>query len=233
MDALLRRRQMMMAGGTPPTPLPYTPVEYIVTDGNCYILPGKVATPPRSSEIKVQLADNSKNCSFLGGWVKGSADSKNFALARYLNTTKTVAFTYYAIYGESDGMPSVEYSIDNNKPFIVKSSLKNGAQSISVKQENSESWTTASKTNKNTVSSTYNLVIFGYYSGTQSAYGAFPPNGSRLYYCKIYNDETFTNLVFDGIPCLYNGEYGLWDKVSDSFKGSADSEHPFSGPSNS
>jgi hypothetical protein len=225
---------MMLAGGTPPAPLPYTPVEYIVTDGNSYILPGKAATPPRSAEIKVQLADNSKNCSFLGGWMKGSgSDSKMFALARYLNTTKTVAFAYYNVFGASDGMPSVEYSIDNTKPFIVKSSLKKGAQSISVKQENSDSWTTVSKTDNNTVSSTYGLAIFGYYSNAQSTYGAFPPSGSRLYYCKIYDDETYTNLVFDGVPCLYNGEYGLWDKVSDSFKGSADSGHPFSGPSNS
>ncbi len=127
-------------------------------------------------------------------------------------------------------MPSVSYSIDNDLPFIVKTDLKKGTQNISVKQDNSESWTTVTKSNNNTVSSTYMFCIFGAYRNSQ--YENLAPSGTRLYYCKIYDDETYTNLIFDGIPCLYNGEYGLWDLVSDSFKGNSGSG-TFSGPSNS
>jgi hypothetical protein len=50
MDALLRRRAMM-AGGTPPAPLPYTPVEYIETDGTAYINTGIKGDVPFSSEL--------------------------------------------------------------------------------------------------------------------------------------------------------------------------------------
>ena len=97
MDALLRRRQMMLAGGTPPAPLPYTPVEYIVTDGNCYILPGGgfAATPPKSCEMKVKMPTSftqSTVFSLLAGYLVASgSNAKAFALARYYN--KTIAFT--------------------------------------------------------------------------------------------------------------------------------------------
>lgn len=235
MDALLRRRQMMLAGGTPPAPLPYTPVEYIVTDGNCYILPGGgfAATPPKSCEMKVKMPTSftqSTVFSLLAGYLVASgSNAKAFALARYYN--KTIAFTYYSSYGSGDGMPSIAYSLDNDKPFIIKNDIKKGSQHVSVKQENSDSWTTVAKANNNNVSSSYQFAILAAYRNSQ--YEDKAPSGTRLYYCKIYSDETYTNLVFDGVPCLYNGEYGLWDKVSDTFKGNANSTGAFSGPSNS
>ena len=230
MDALLRRRAMIAAGGTtPPTPLPYTPVDYIVTDGACYINTAKYASPPRSSEIKDLMGDNTA-CSLLSGFLKSSGtDGKAFSLARY-NAAKVVTFSFYSNYGSGDGMPSVEYSIDNNRPFIVKTDIKKGEQHISIKQENSDSWTTVSKSNTNNVSSTYNLRIFSAYRNGQEE--AFAPAGTRLYYCKIWEDETYTTLLRDFVPCLYQGEYGLWDKVSNTFFGNAGSG-TFSGPSNS
>lgn len=210
--------------------LPYTPVEYIVTDGSCYIRPGTngiTGTPPRSSEIKVLMGSNTA-CSLLASFLKSSGtDSKQFALARY-NVYKYATYSYYSNYGSNDVTTSVAYSIDNNKPFIVKTDLKKGSQHISVKQENSDEWTTTTKTSTNRVSSTYALVIFGAYRN--SRYEDLAPSGTRLYYCKIYSDETYTTLVFDGVPCLYNGAYGLWDKVSDSFFGNKASSGAFTGP---
>lgn len=227
--AYLGNSLVFQNGGSPAPPLPYTPVEYIVTDGNCYITTGKVATPPKSSEIKVKMGSNTA-CGLLSGWMAASgSNSKLFALARY-NVNKVATFSYYTSYGSLDGMPSVAYSIDNDLPFIIKTDIKKGTQHISVKQEDSDSWTTVSKSNNNSVSSTYGLVIFAAYMDGQ--YSTLAPAGTRLYYCKIYNDETYTTLIFDGVPCLYNGEYGLWDKVSDSFKGNSGSG-TFSGPSNS
>lgn len=230
MDALLRRRQMMLAGGspTPPAPLPYTPVEYIVSDGACYINTARYGTPPRSCEIKVKMGSNTA-CSLLAGFLVASgSNSKQFALARY-SASKYATFAYYANYGASDGMPSVSYSIDNDLPFIIKTDIKKGSQHISVKQEDSDSWTTVTKSNNNSVSSDYNLRIFSAYRNGQDENIA--PAGTRLYYCKIYDDATYTNLIFDGVPCIYNGEYGLWDKTRDRFFGNSGSG-TFSGPSN-
>ena len=210
-------------------PLPYTPVDYIVTDGACYILPGRSATPPQSSEIKVMMGSNPSACCLLGGWQKSSgADTKMFVHAKYY-AQKAVGFSYYYNYGDADGVPSVEWSVDNAMPFIVKTSMKKGAQVINVKQDNSDSWVTYSKARTENVSSTYGIVILNGYQN--SSYSLPAPSGTRLYYCKIYSDETYTNLFFDGIPCLYNGEYGLWDRVSNSFKGNSGSG-TFSGPSN-
>lgn len=206
----------------------YAPVEYIETDGNCYILPGSAfaATPPKSSEIKVKMGSNT-SCSLLAGWMASSgSNNKQFALARCFN--KCACFSYYTNYGSADGMPSVSYSIDNDLPFIVKTDIKKGTQHISVKQENSESWTTATKSNNNTVSSTYLFCIFGAYRN--SHYEDLAPNGTRLYYCKIYSDNTYGGLVFDGVPAYYNGQYGLWDKVSGTFKANSGSG-TISGPS--
>lgn len=228
MDALLRRRQMMLAGGTPPTPLPYTPVEYIVSDGACYIDAHLFATPPRSCEMKVKMGSNTA-CSLLAGWMAASgSNAKQFALARY-NAAKCITFAYYNTYGSSDGMPSVAYSIDNDRPFIVKTDIKKGSQHISVKQEDSDSWTTVTKTNNNNVSSEWNLRIFSAYRNGQDE--TIAPAGTRLYYCKIYSDATYTTLHRDFVPCIYQGEYGLWDKVSDTFFGNSGSG-TFSGPSN-
>lgn len=99
-----------------------------------------------------------------------------------------------------------------------------------VKQENSDSWLTVSKTGNNNVSSSYNLRIFCAYRSNKN--DLFAPSGTRLYYCKIWSDETYTTLARDFVPCLYQGEYGLWDKVSDAFFGNSGSGD-FSGPSNS
>ena len=215
-------------GGSPTPPLPYTPVDYIVTDGACSINVGSYGTPPRSCEIKVMMGANTTS-SLLAAYVASSGtNSKAFALARY-NSNKCATFSYYSNYGLSDGMPSVQYSIDNNLPFIIKTDIKKGTQHISVKQENSDSWTTVTKSNNNTVSSTTNLRLFSaLYAGTN---GNFAPSGTRLYYCKVYDDDSYTHLIFDGVPCLYNGAYGLWDNVANIFKGNYESG-TLSGPSN-
>lgn len=225
MDTLLRRR-MMLAGGDEPIPLPYTPVDYIETDGTAYITTRITGEPPRSSEIKVMLGGTAM-CGILCAYtIPSGYDTKNFALLKCYN--KYAWFAHYYNYGSADGVPSVAYSVDNNKPFVVKTSIKKGAQSISVKEENSDSWVTTSKTQNSNVSSTYGLAIFnGYQNGSFSLPA---PAGTRLYYCKIYSDSTYTTLVRDYVPCFYNGEYGLWDKVNDEFYGNAAASGAFTGP---
>lgn len=216
-----------ISGGGGGDILPYTPLEYIQTDGVAYINTGIVATPARSSEIKLLMGSSGVFCGILCGYASASgSNSKNFALLK-MATNNSVILTYYYNYAGGDGTPSADYSVSNNKPFIVRTTLKKGAQAICVKQDNSSSWSVYRGTQNGTVTSTYNLILFnGYHAGSLTIPA---PSGTRLYYCKIYSDELFTQLVFDGVPALYNGEYGLWDKVSNSFKGNSNSSGAFSG----
>ena len=209
------------------TPLPYTPLEYIATDGTAYIDTGIVATPPRSSELKILVGSSGVYFRMLSGYGSSSgSNAKNFALA-VISAEGAVGLTYYYNYGGNDGMPSASYSVTNNKPFTVRTSIKKGSQFLGLKQDNSETWSKATKTQNGSVSSTYHLILFnGYHGGSLVAPA---PSGTRLYYCKIYSDEMFTQLVFDGVPALYNGEYGLWDNVSNSFFGNAAASGAFTG----
>ena len=207
--------------------LPYTPLEYLETDGVAYINTGIRGTPPKSSEIKVMIpTDSTSYCGILCAYtIASSYNARNFALLKFRNGYAT--FAYYYNYSGGDGTPSISWSITNQKPFIVKTNIRKGAQTISVKQEDSDSWTSLSKSQNGAVSSTYELIIFNGYQN--NSYSIPAPSGTRLYYCKIYSDDTYTNLVFDGVPCIYNGEYGLWDRVTDSFFGNAAGTGAFTG----
>lgn len=210
--------------------LPYTPLEYIETDGVAYISTGIIGTPPRSCEIKAYLPSttpltNTKFGVLCAYTVASSYNTRNFALFNYYGGT--ASFSFYYNYGPADGTPSLAWSIENASPFVVKTTLKRGAQTISIKQDNSESWVSLSKAQTGNVSSTYLLVLFNGYQN--SSYSIPAPSGTRIYYCKIYSDDTYTTLVRDYVPCIYNGEYGLWDKVSDSFFGNSAGSGAFTG----
>lgn len=224
MDALLRRRAMIAAGGTPPTPpLPYTPVDYIETDGVAYIDTGILGNDSRSCEIKYLHPSAVYGC-ILGSY--GTA-SRSYFLLVAVTEAMHVGFEHYYGYGANDGTPSVEESIQNQTPFIVKNAMRKGSQKIKVKQEGDSSFTSLSKTNNNAISTGYSMALFA--RNTHGTIDANCPSGSRLYYCKIYSDATYTTLVRDYVPCLYHGEYGMWDKVSNAFFGNAAASGAFTG----
>lgn len=202
--------------------LPYTPLTYIQTDGTAYIDTGIESTSPKSCELKV-LIPSATNCAFLGkGQINTSSQNTGMfvPLAIY---NSTAVFGYRFRY--SSGAPSVSDSITNQTPFIARTRLKTGNQWIGVKQDGEESWTSLSKTQGNAPISPANMYLFrtNYTTPWQC------PSGSRVYYCRIYGDYDLTTLVFDGIPCIYNGEYGLWDKVTNTFFGNAAGSGAFSG----
>lgn len=212
--------------GSSPTPPPYTTVDYIETDGVAYIDTGILGNDSRSCEIKYMQPTMIYGC-ILGAY--GSASHSYFVLAATTDTGY-LAFEHYYSYGGSDGTQSVATSIQNQTPFIVKNAMRKGSQIIELKQEGDSSFTSVSKTNNNAISTGYSMSLFA-----RNTYGTISetcPSGSRLYYCKIYSDATYTTLVRDYVPCLYNGEYGMWDKVSNAFFGNAAASGAFSGPSN-
>lgn len=222
--AYLGSNLVFQKGGGPSPILPYTPVEYIQTDGAAYINTGIVGVDPRSAEIK--CVAKQKGDRILAS-SSGSENAANYVLL-FISSSATAGLAHYYFY--SSGFPSVQDAITNGTPFVARVAMKKRSQSMSVKKEGESSYTTYSRTDNNTISSTRTLYLFGSNTGGTPLVAA---SGTRVYYCKIYSDDTFGGLVFDGVPCYYNGQYGLWDKVSGTFKGNAAASGAFSGPSNS
>ena len=209
----------MMASGA--TPLPYTPVEYIETDGVSYIDTGINGNDPRSCELKYMVKTLSNQC------VLGVGDGESTSLYNivYVNANGQPGFGHRYYYTNANVTVSVE------SPFEVKSAMKNGSQSIGVKRATDASFQTISKTQSNTITTNKSMYLFASRNLNDDGANRLCTSGSRLYYCKIYSTNNYTTLVFDGVPCYYNGEYGLWDRVSNSFKGNANSNGAFTGPS--
>lgn len=212
---------MMVGGGSP---LPYTPVEYIQTDGTAYIDTGIVGADPRSAEIKCVIKANS---TLLLASSAGNENASNYMLLGSSSGGLAMIAHYY-FYSRS--MPSLQDSITNGTPFTARIAMAKGSQSVSVKFDGESSYTTVTKADKQKISSTRTMYLFGSNTGATPNVSAY---GTRVYYCKIYSDNTYGNLVFDGVPCYYNGVYGMWDNVSDTFFGNAAASGAFSGPSNS
>lgn len=203
--------------------LPYTPLTYIQTDGTAYIDTGIAGTSPISSEVKVVIASVT-DCVMLGkGQINTSSQVPSMLVPLFIRTG-LACFGYRFRY--VTGSPDISTYIANQAPFIARTRLKAGNQWIGVKVNQEDSWTSLSKTQGTAPTGTSNLYLF------RTNYSSAPlpcPSGSRVYYCRIYSDYDLTTLVFDGIPCQYNGEYGLWDKVTNSFFGNAAGSGAFTG----
>lgn len=221
MDALLRRRQMMLAGETPPAPLPYTPVEYIETDGTAYIDTGINGNDPRSCELKYMVKTLQGQC-VLG--VGSGSENTNLYYLVYVNSSGYPGFGHRYFYTNSSATVSAD------SPFDAKCAMKNGSQSMGVKRSGDSSFQTLSKTQSNTITTGKTMYLFAAHNPSDDGPWQACPSGSRIYYCKIYSTNSYSTLVFDGIPCVYNGEYGLWDRVTDTFFGNAAGSGAFSGP---
>lgn len=205
--------------------LPYTPLTYIQTDGTAYIDTGIAGTSPISSEVKL-LISSATNCVMLGkGNINTSSQVTSMLVPLYIGSSGSVA-TFGYRFRYTTGAPDISTYIANQTPFIARTRLKAGNQWIGVKVNEEDSWTSLSKTQGTAPITPTNLYLF------RTNYSSAPlpcPSGSRVYYCRIYSDYDITTLVFDGIPCQYNGEYGLWDRVTNSFFGNAAGSGAFTG----
>ena len=230
MDALLRRRAMIAAGGgspTPPTPAEPTFVDYIETDGVAFINTGILGNDPRSAEIK--FLPTLKAYQVILGTTNGTDGNAKTYVLFGIGSAGTIVFSHY--YNYSSGAPSIENSINNVTPFVAKVAFRRSSQVLQVKQEGESSFTSFSKTNSNTISTGNPMYLFANYSESLQGANEKCNSGSRIYYCKIYSDNTYTTLVRDFAPCVYQGEYGMWDNVSDTFFGNAAGSGAFTGPS--
>ena len=204
--------------------LPYTPVEYIETDGTAYIDTGIKGNDPRSCELKYMPGSVGTSLQCILGCETTSEDTNLYVLA-YISSSSRIGFGHRYFYTDAS------LSITAGVFFEARTKMKNSSQQISIKRDGDSNFTSLSKTQSSTLTTGANMFIFAGHNPSTDAAVHKCPSGSRLYYCKIYSDNSFTTLVFDGIPCYYNGEFGLWDRVSDSFKGNANSTGAFTGPS--
>lgn len=203
--------------------IPDGPVEYIETDGAAYINTGIIGKWPKSCEMKVLIVNTDFAC-FLGSRVANNG----MRFQPVMNMSNRVDFgTSNSYYSGVD----ITASITNRTPVLVRASLKRATGSyIAAKQEGESEYTSKSGTSYPGGSSpTTDLNMFLFALNNGGVASGFEPNGTRLYYCKIYSDADLTTLIFDGVPWRYNKKYGLWDNVSNSFFGNANSTGAFSG----
>lgn len=211
-------------GGEPAVP---TFVDYIETDGVAYINTEILGNDNRSAEIK--FLPTLKAGQIILGTTNGQdGNAKTYVLFQ-IGSSGTLFFSHYYVYQSSS--PSIENSINNATPFVAKVAFKRSSQVLQVKQEGESSFTSFSKTNSSTVTTGNPMYLFANYRESEQGATTHCNTGSRVYYCKIYSDNTYTTLVRDYVPCIYQGEYGLWDNVSDSFFGNAAGSGAFTGPS--
>lgn len=207
--------------------LPYTPLNYIETDGVAYINPGIKSANSISAKLKVMIPSATK-CIVLGrGPDPGSSENAGTCILLMCNTSSSeyrAGYVHRYRYLNSAN-PPISSSVTNRTPFECRSSQKTGSQGISVSLDGGDTWTTRTSTQNSNYGSTAVMYLFRSNSNTPDPC----PLGTRIYYCQIFNSVNYTNLAFDGIPCIYNGEYGLWDLVSNSFFGNAAGSGAFTG----
>ena len=205
--------------------LPYTPVEYIETDGVAFITTNVAGNSPKSFTGKMLpiCPSTSSGSSYFLGCRKDSGNTRFWPLSIYGN--KNAAFGYYSgYYGTT---VSIADSIDNQTPFEFHAVLQKGTCRIGVKEDGDNSFTDYTRNINYTVTTNYYITLFG---ANNAGTIARSLSGTRCYWIKIYNSNNYTNLVFDGVPCYYQGEYGIWDKVSNAFFGNRAGVGAFTGP---
>ena len=122
----------------------------------------------------------------------------------------------------------ISASIDNETPVKVLTRFKNGGQGIYKMEEGESAYTDVVGSSAHDVITGRNIYLF---CENDQGSPSTIIQGLKVKYCKIFADYGWTNLVFDGVPCYYQGEYGLWDKVSNRFFGNAAGSGAFTGPS--
>lgn len=199
--------------------LPYTPVEYIEGDGTAYIDTGVKGNAPMSATGKFTPVVSS----YYVGCRKDSGGTRFWILSTSSSSNAGMSYGASAYANAID----VSTSITNGTPIEFRTSFNAGAQKLEIKQQGDADYTAYNTATSGTITTGINVFIFAY-NNAGTATGM--KSGVKCYGVKLYSDASFTTLVFDGVPCYYNGEYGLWDNVSHSFKGNAAGSGGFSGP---
>ena len=178
-------------------PEEYQEVEYIESTGAQYIDTGLVANTNITYNFSFQVQNNSKAKLF-----RSRIGSFDGALAVYFNNSGLFTLNYGNSYEEPQGTFTAT-------KIIVKSFIDDNRYKIYVNNQLGLNFP----------------ISQSFYSGNMY-FGSYNNNGSpavssqteelKLYYCKIYDNNT---LVRDFIPCYRKSDnvIGLYDKVNNVF----------------
>lgn len=209
MDALLRRRQMMMAGGSPTPPGPVEPVfyDFLVFDGTAYI--DTDITPANTTSFLVKAGEET---------IKGT---QNFFMMQ-AGSGRTGAF-YSTASTSTDRVITVYYG---------KSSAVGSSNPLAFSQTHFDffltpkryGWDSTSFTiSKGTTAPSGPIVIGGTFSHAGQQYtgvmGTFYIFGSDAQNVTTASGFGSFTPVYTLRPCTYNGEAGLWCVETDTFYG--------------
>ena len=205
------------------SPLPYTPVEYIQTDGTAYIDSGVLSKTPMSFDLKVKLNTSISATEVIVG--TGEADGNGNTLAGLYRSNANQGKIGYGIYYWYSSMLTPS---DFSKTMEVSSYLLNGSCKMGYKADGDSTYTSVSNNRTRNINSSLSLYIFASNNSGTPIFNA--SSGTRLYHLRMFCGAVMPTIVFYGIPCLYNGAYGLWDMVTNSFFGNVAGSGAFSGP---
>lgn len=198
--------------------LPYTPIEYIETDGIAYIDTGILGNAPKSCIGKMFPVTGS---SYFFGCRKDSGNTRfNFF---QISSSNNCGFAY----ANASYATAIDVSASiNQTPIEFQTILQRGRCSLRIKQYGDSSFTEFSATLNTQVTTNRNMYLLAWNNqGTAAVCKA----GTRCYPLTVYDSNNFTSPILDVQPCIYNGEYGLWDKISNRFLGNAANSGAFTG----
>lgn len=184
-------------------PSGYTQVEYIRASGTQYIDTGVVANSPRTAQLDIEFMSRGVT-QIPCGAQKNSANAMQF-----LN------IYYYALtfaYGSSSGQLGL---LTANKLYKVVTTLRNGYQTLAIDGAN-QGQTTKS-------GDLVNDIPFFLFANNNNG----NPTGlcdAKIYGCVIHNGNSVSSpKLCDLVPCIEDatGKYGMYDLVSNTFKGNS------------
>jgi hypothetical protein len=199
-------------------------VDYIQTDGVAYINTGIKGNAPMSMKSRMIPVAPASGNTYICGCRKDTGNTR-FSLV-LVTSGKTAGLAYGSGAYTSD--IDVSDSVDNGTIMVVQTILAAGDQKFYVKQEGESSYTSQSHSVAGTITTDTDIYLFALNNhGSASVCSA----GTKVNTLLLYSDKTWTNLILDLRSCYYNGEYGMWDMVSDTFFGNAAVSGAFTGPS--
>ena len=165
--------------------------EYLQSSGTQYIDTGIYGNLNTKVDLKITTTEDA-NYSIFGDYV--ATNQSTFCIGRASGAAK--------IFAQFD---SVASNIINVLPSVANTTYtislsKDGFINDNIKYREYPNATTFTTTNT--------LKIF------EAFYSAKNKGKFKLYYCKIYDNDT---LIRDFVPAQYNGQYGMWDLVEDKF----------------
>lgn len=184
---------------------PYEELEYVQTDTNCLFDTGKTINFRNDTfELKCQVPSLPKGNTGVFG-CRDSAEDASQNVAEWFTWPANDALKFRTDWGGFDGK---QVSSALNTDLLIKCCYK----TIWL---NDYTYTKTSKAElMPDQESKYTFLLGDMHNGANLGYASYH-TPLKIYYAKLTDKDG--NLKVDVVPCRYNGEYGLWDRVAWKF----------------